>query len=71
MNDYKKWYVIYQLLTDPTLPDAPDFAKEQWNALCGDSPMNQEIFDTCLSLCADGGYGEMYEYVKESFPEFC
>ena len=60
--------LMYKLLTDNTLPDAPSFTEEQWDALCEHIPMTQTLFETCLKLCCVEQKTQMYKEVCKEFP---
>lgn len=70
MTEQEKAYLIYKLLTDNSIPDAPDFTTEEWAALCEEAPMTFEIFVSCIEKCTDGNYAECYFEIMEQFPEY-
>ncbi len=70
MTNKEKAYIIYKLLTDDSIADAPDFTEEEWDGLCGEAPMSFEMFISCLEKCAEGNYAECYFEILEQFPEY-
>lgn len=54
-------------MEDDTLPP---FSERQWNALCGDIEMTQELYNEILDLCCEyNNFAEYYE-IRQSFPAF-
>ena len=70
MTDQDKNYLIYKLLTDDSIPDAPDFTDEEWAGLCEEAPMTFELFISCIEKCIEGNYCECYFEILEQFPEY-
>lgn len=40
----------------------PDWSDQEWDALCGYTPMTQELFESCLDACATAG--NLAEFVE-------
>ncbi len=58
---------IEELLEDDALPP---FSERQWDALCGDVEMTQEMYNEILDLCCEHtSFAEYYE-IRQSFPAF-
>lgn len=48
----------------------PPFSEKQWDALCGDIEMSQELYNEILDLCCEhNDFAEYYE-IRLSFPAF-
>ena len=64
--------VIDKFLNDERLPDFRSqkyFTNKQWDALIGNIPMTQEIFDRCLYVCDAVDDGVNFQRIIEQFPE--
>lgn len=54
------------IMEDDTLPP---FSERQWDALCGDIEMTQELYNEILDLCCENAnFAEYYE-IRQNFPE--
>ncbi len=48
----------------------PPFSERQWDALCGDIEMTQELYNEILDLCCEyTNFAEYYE-IRQNFPAF-
>ncbi len=61
----------HKLLEDIIEADnLPPFSERQWDALCGDTEMTQEMYNEILDLCCEHtSFAEYYE-IRQSFPAF-
>ncbi len=61
----------YEFLKDIMEDDAlPPFSERQWDALCGDIDMTQQLYNEILDLCCEyTNFAEYYE-IRQSFPAF-
>ena len=46
------------------------FTKEELDAICGDAPMTEKVFDSCLAKAILTNNYEVVEYLENVFPEF-
>ena len=70
MIDEKTNRLIYDLFFNPALQNGPEFTEEQWKALCGEIPMTQELYNTCLSVCAKSRDVEYFCIIQDGYPEY-
>lgn len=64
---------IEKFINDESIPDFPSnkfFTPKQWDALTGEIPMTQEIFDRCLYVCDSIDDGVNFQRIIGQFPEF-
>lgn len=57
---------LRQLLGGDNLPDWSD---QEWAALCEETPMTQELFESCLNACAEAGNLAEFVELFGRFPE--
>lgn len=63
---------IDKFLRDDRLPDfiaEKFFTAKQWDALIGEIPMTQEMFDRCLWVCDHVNDSVWFHRIVEQFPE--
>lgn len=48
----------------------PNWSDQEWDALCGEIPMTQELFEFCLNACAEAGNFPEFLELFERFPGY-